>query len=330
MITAGLIGGGGGLLTISGISYAEEASPRATGTKRPSHFYIVGDIGGTKSRIQMYRSDQELKEERLVAAKTFPSQEYGSLTTILEEFIAENKEAMGRHSARACVMAVAGPVELNRVYMPNTNWNLDGEEMAKALNINKVVLMNDFVGVGYGILGLDKQDYISIQDKPCNPRGPIVVFGPGTGLGQAYLTCDGRREYTVWPSEGGHADWAPRTNEEMRLWHFLKNRIRNRMRVRGSIVEVDHVSNERVISGSGIADLYDFFRGEHPEFIDPKLEMKMNHMDKSAVVSIHGAKNDNFLCRMVSQSSKEKDILLFRNNSMIMRRRLRWIIDLQS
>eukprot|EP00471_Norrisiella_sphaerica_P005436 CAMPEP_0184482374 /NCGR_PEP_ID=MMETSP0113_2-20130426/3931_1 /TAXON_ID=91329 /ORGANISM="Norrisiella sphaerica, Strain BC52" /LENGTH=457 /DNA_ID=CAMNT_0026862069 /DNA_START=160 /DNA_END=1533 /DNA_ORIENTATION=- len=275
---------------------AVEAVPVARG-----HVYVVGDIGGTKSRIRMFKSDTEMDQETLLASKTYPSQEYGCLTTILQEFLEDNQEIIkdgGR--PRTCVLAVAGPVDLNRVYMPNTNWNLDGEEMGQKLDIPKVVLMNDFVGVGYGILGMKKGDCHVIQDKPCNPRGPIVVFGPGTGLGQAYLTYD-RKEYTVWPSEGGHSDWAPRTNEEMRLWHFLKTRIRRTMRAEGKKVEVDHVSQERVISGSGIADLYDFFRGEHPEFVDPNIEQKMNQMDKSAVVSIHGGRNDNFLCRMAME-----------------------------
>ncbi|GAB5362122.1 hypothetical protein AAMO2058_000771200 [Amorphochlora amoebiformis] len=266
-------------------------------TKQVGHVYIVGDIGGTKSRLRMYMSDNSLASEVELASKTYPSQEYSSLTSIIQLFLDENSDKI-RGGAKTCVMAVAGPVELNRCYMPNTGWTLDGSKMQQDLAIPKVVLMNDFMGVGYGILGLNSSDYHVIQDRPCNPCGPIVVYGPGTGLGQAFLTF-ANNEYTVWPSEGGHADWAPRTNQEMRLWHFLKARIRQRARERGSEIKVDHVSQERVISGTGIADLYDFYRGEYPEYVDRKIEEKMLTMDKSAVVSIHGGNNDNFVCRKV-------------------------------
>eukprot|EP00470_Lotharella_oceanica_P016602 CAMPEP_0170188322 /NCGR_PEP_ID=MMETSP0040_2-20121228/44066_1 /TAXON_ID=641309 /ORGANISM="Lotharella oceanica, Strain CCMP622" /LENGTH=418 /DNA_ID=CAMNT_0010435597 /DNA_START=62 /DNA_END=1318 /DNA_ORIENTATION=+ len=290
MVTAALSGS-----SILAYWYYLVPSPAQCGPH--GHIYIVGDVGGTNSRLSLYKSDVNLQQEPLLASKTYPSQDYRSLTTVIKMFCEENEKILQKEgSPCACVMAVAGPVEFNKAYMPNTRWNMDGAQMEKDLKIPKVLLMNDFVAVGYGILGLETKDYHVVQDKPCNPRGPIVVYGPGTGLGQAYLTHDGK-QYTVWPSEGGHSDWAPRSNQEMRLWHFLKARVRGRMFAAGTPLDVDHVSQERVISGSGIADVYDFYKNEYPEFVSEEIEKKMLTMNKSAVVSIHAQKKDNYVCR---------------------------------
>jgi glucokinase len=116
---------------------------------------------------------------------------------------------------------VAGPVRANKAQITNVNWSLDAMEMSRVLRIPQVKLINDFVGVGFGLLALERNDVVAINDTPAIAEAPKCCIGAGTGLGEAFLTWNGT-EYDVWASEGGHADFAPRDEVEFKLLEFLK------------------------------------------------------------------------------------------------------------
>lgn len=146
----------------------------------------------------------------------------------------------------AC-FAVAGPVSNNCVRFTNLeSWSIDGDELQASLGIKRVRLVNDFLAVGYGLLTLDeaKECYV-LQHAQKQVNAPIACIGAGTGLGECFLTPDIDGTYTCFPSEGGHAEFAPKDEIEMELLHHLKERFIQRHRI----------SVERVVSGSGLANV---------------------------------------------------------------------------
>lgn len=118
----------------------------------------------------------------------------------------------------AACLAVAGPVANNTVKFTNRSaWTIVGDEVSKKFNISKVHLINDFVAVGYGLFSIDNDtECVTLQDAPRNPYAPVACIGAGTGLGQCFLTPDATGHYTCFPTEGGHAEFAPRNDV-----HFL-------------------------------------------------------------------------------------------------------------
>ena len=138
--------------------------------------------------------------------------------------------------------------------LTNLGWSFDSDRLAEEFNIAHVSLINDFVAVGYGVLGLQPNDLYTLQKGNVKERSPIGVIGAGTGLGEAYLGWNGDR-YEVYATEGGHTDFAPRNELEIELLQYLQKRH-------------DRVSVERVVSGMGIVAIYQFLRDRQfaPEF----------------------------------------------------------------
>lgn len=147
--------------------------------------FLVGDIGGTNSRLQLWRSSAE-GVETLLLERIYPSQKYASLTFVIEKFLkeaaseAEEAEAGSSCHPVACCLAVAGPVRANEATITNVSWKLSGAEMSLALHIPDVLIVNDFVGVGYGLLALQREDVIPINDVPMAAGAPKVSIAlPG-------------------------------------------------------------------------------------------------------------------------------------------------------
>jgi glucokinase len=124
---------------------------------------------------------------------------------------------------KAC-FGIAGPVVNNTSELTNLSWLLSGKRLATELDIEQVLLINDFAAVGYGVLGLAPEDLYCLQDAPKDSQGAIAVLGAGTGLGQGYLIPQSSGKYRVFPSEGSHADFAPRSHLEFQLITYLKER----------------------------------------------------------------------------------------------------------
>ena len=139
------------------------------------------------------------------------NQEFSQFNDILHQFLVESHQS--DIPVTAC-LAVAGPVQNNAVLLTNRDgWKIDGYEIAKHFKIHDVVLVNDFVANGYGLLTLDEEtECIALSNAPKVPNAPIACIGAGTGLGECYLTSDGHGNYTCYPSEGGHAEFAPRND----------------------------------------------------------------------------------------------------------------------
>ena len=208
---------------------------------------LAGDIGGTKTLLRVAEKNPDgftvLFEQRFAGA------DYANFSDLLREFVETAKISLGElPSLSAACFGIAGPVRDRNsqltAQLTNLGWSFDSDRIAEEFNIANVSLINDFVAVGYGVLGLQPHDLHTLQDGRVVERSPIGVIGAGTGLGEAYLGWNGDR-YEVYPTEGGHADFAPRNALEIELLQYL-------------LKHHDRVSVERVASGKGIVSIYQF------------------------------------------------------------------------
>ena len=198
---------------------------------------LAGDIGGTKTHVALFSfQDNNLKAE---VQKTYPSQEYSGLEPILEEFFATGKHPIGRAS-----FGIAGPLIDGKVNPPNLDWVVDPLSLAKTLDVPSVSLLNDLEAAAYGIFTLTPEEFLVLNEGVIRRPGNKVLIAAGTGLGETIIFDDGKDYYPL-ASEGGHADFAARNELEIELLRCLIDRF-------------GRVSYERVVSGPGLANIYDF------------------------------------------------------------------------
>lgn len=204
---------------------------------------LAGDVGGTKTVLALCELEPGRAVPRVVREAQFPGAGYASLEAILDEFLA------GPVALAAACFGVAGPVEAGAAEITNLPWTIEARALSARLGGAPVTLLNDLQATALGALVLPPAAFATLQ-APAAPPAPgatVAVIAPGTGLGEAILVADDGR-YRALPSEGGHASFAPGTDEEIELLRFLRGRYGG------------HVSYERVLSGDGIGDLYDFVR----------------------------------------------------------------------
>jgi glucokinase len=200
---------------------------------------IAGDIGGTKTLLALYVPESGAR--RPIAQAEFHSADYHSLEDIVRAFI----ERTNRPVEAAC-FDVAGPVIDGRAHLTNLPWVLDEGMMQQTLNLKRVMLLNDLKAVAYAVPHLLPEDVHTINEGRAEPHGSMAVIAPGTGLGEAFSIWNGSK-YIACSSEGGHADFAPTDETQAALRHYLSDRY-------------GHVAYERVCSGSGLPNIYDFLR----------------------------------------------------------------------
>jgi len=203
---------------------------------------LAGEIGATRTRLAAFES--EGSRLQFVVEKIYMSQEHGGLPEILAQFI----RAEGIPVDSAC-FGVAGPVRAGRSKISNLSWIIDARELAKQLKLSSVGLLNDMEAYAYGIDALESKDFITLSEGAQGAdaaEGNQAVISARTGLGVAGLYWDGFRHHP-FPCEGGHGDFAPRNQLQTELLAYLQKKF-------------GHVSCERVLSGPGIKNIYEFLR----------------------------------------------------------------------
>jgi glucokinase len=200
---------------------------------------IAGDIGGTKTLLAIYSF--EAGPRKPIAQAEFHSANYGTLEHIVQAFISQT----GQPVEAAC-FDVAGPVIGGKAHLTNLPWILDETAMQRTCGLKKVVLLNDLKAVAYAVPHLLPEDVHIINPGRPDPHGPLAVIAPGTGLGEAFLIWGGS-SFMACSSEGGHSDFAPADATQAALWQHVSNRY-------------GHVAYERVCSGSGLPNIYDYLR----------------------------------------------------------------------
>ncbi|MEB3337668.1 MAG: glucokinase [Leptolyngbyaceae bacterium] len=209
---------------------------------------LAGDIGGTKTILRLAAASDQMTLQTLYEA-SYSSQDFSDLVPIVQKFLAAATQVLKSAPVltKAC-FGIAGPVVNNTSILTNLNWSLTAERLEQALNIDQVRLINDFTAVGYGILGLSAADLYPLQMGAPQADAPIAVIGAGTGLGEGFLIRHASG-YQIYASEGGHADFAPRSELEFQLLKYLLEKH-----------NIQRVSVERVVSGPGIVSIYQFLR----------------------------------------------------------------------
>jgi len=225
---------------------------------------LAGDVGGTSTRLAYFRGERGELEP--VAEGHYPSGEHGSLVEIVQRFAAGQNLA-----ADAACLGVAGPVLDGRVKTPNLPWIVESSEVAAALGLPRVRLINDLEANTYGIAALKGDDLFTLNEGIPHPDGTIAVVSAGTGLGESLACWDGTMHRPL-PSEAGHADFAARDDLEAELLRYLQGKY-------------GRASYERVLSGPGLLDVYRFLRDNRHLTENPEVVEAMETGDPPAVIT---------------------------------------------
>lgn len=244
---------------------------------------LAADVGGTKTLLRLVeRSGEGL---HALFERRYPDEPFQGFAELLSAFLEEAKaQGIGPLRIEVAVLGVAGPVQGNRVRLTNRAWEIDGTALSAKFGMQEVLLVNDFVAAANGIGTLAEADLIVLQlGKPAD-RATQVVLGAGTGLGVAFRVWQGDR-YEVIAGEGGNAGFAPATAEQADLWRHIHSRT-GRVRL------------EQVVSGQGLATIYEFLRERRVEPESPELARRLETEDRAAaIISFAMDINDPLACR---------------------------------
>ena len=200
---------------------------------------LAGDIGATKTNLGLYSGEKGPRKPLMEA--TFHSGQYSSLEALASEFLPQSNL-----DVEHAVFGVAGPVVSGQAAITNLPWVVDRVQLKEKLNVQSVILLNDLEAIAHGVPLLEPDDLLTLNKGEPTLGGTKAVIAPGTGLGEAFLTWDGSR-YRAYASEGGHADFAPTNPLENNLLRSLQDKW-------------GHVSYERICSGMGLPNIYDYLR----------------------------------------------------------------------
>ncbi len=198
---------------------------------------LAGDIGGTNARLAYFQSSNG--SLRLISERVFPSREHKELGEIVTMFLADS----AARPEVAC-FGIAGPVRNGRVETSNLPWVIEQAQLAREIQLPETLLINDLEANAWGIGALGENDLVALNRGSSQATGNQAVIAPGTGLGEAGLYWDGSKHH-VFACEGGHTDFAPQGDLQIELLRFLESLH-------------EHVSYERILSGPGLVNVYEF------------------------------------------------------------------------
>jgi len=244
---------------------------------------LAGDIGGTKVHLALYSFvDGWLKTVR---EQRFAAQEFATLDAVVESFLG----TMEHEEIIAACFGCPGPVRDGRLKLTNLPWTLDAHVLVRSLAIEYIFLINDLEANGYGIQELAPDRVITLHEGDAAAFGHRGLIAAGTGLGEALLVWDGKYHRPI-ASEGGHCDFASRTDREIALLKYLRHNLPGR------------VSWERVVSGMGIQNIYAYLR-EVEKLDEPTwLRKRMTAEDPNAVIGECAEDGSSDLCRETMQT----------------------------
>lgn len=219
---------------------------------------LAGDVGGTKCNLALF--SQKNGKLEAVYNQRFASKDFAQFDLIVREFSLQAAPHFKTDRVRAAGFGIAGPVINNRVRATNLPWTVEAATLAKELDLDDVVLLNDLGATGHSIEHLAPEEFCVLNPGKPEPGGTRALLAAGTGLGQSILVWDGKR-YRVVPSEGGHSDFAPHTEQQIELLRFMRRRY-------------PQVSWELILSGRGFRTIHEFLGPDvkHASFEDPGMD----------------------------------------------------------
>jgi len=238
---------------------------------------LAGDIGGTKTNVGIYSPEKGPREPLFEAI--FPSSKYPNLEMLVSEFLSQVSIEIDR-----AIFGVAGPVVGGQARVTNLPWVIQEDQLVRSLHLKSVRLFNDLEAIAYGITLLEKEDLYTLNKGVPPPRGTLAVIAPGTGLGEAFLIWEGER-YRAYSSEGGHADFGPNSDLEIGLLRSLKTKF-------------GHVSYERICSGHGLPNIYDYLKESGYAEEPPWLAEQLAATNDPTPAIVNAALDTKKLCKL--------------------------------
>ena len=232
---------------------------------------LAADVGATKTTLGICNWNGQLDFKKI---NTYKTKNFPDLVTMIKSFVSNTEMPQ-----KLC-LGVAGPVRNGNVTMTNTGFQINSIDISNQFNKIPVTLINDLEATAYGLAALHENDVQVLVEADSNLHGNIAVIAPGTGLGEAGILQEDDG-YHPFATEGGHCLFAPVTNLDIELFQFLHKKY-------------DHVSWERIVSGPGICNIYDFFKDvvdmEEPAWLKEKFLVH----DKATVIGEYA--NDSEIC----------------------------------
>lgn len=238
---------------------------------------LAGDVGGTKTVLALFKQERD----KLVCLhkQTYLCAEYQSLNQILTVFL----EQTIRVDISSACLGIAGPIVNGDCYATNLKWDITCREISEILATDNVCLINDLEAAAWGVLSLPKGAFAELNPDAEKVQGNVAVLAAGTGLGEAIMCWNGKTFHSI-ATEGGHTDFAPTNEQESKLLDFLR------------IKYPKHVSYERLVSGEGLHNIYQFLK-QSGFLTSPDVEDALNAGDPPAVIGEAGASGNDALCQ---------------------------------
>lgn len=236
---------------------------------------LAGDIGGTKSNLGLFCGTADAPVA--VLERTYFNREFSGLAEVVRRFLDE----AGLTANSAC-FGVAGTVVGGASVLPNLGWKLSEAGLAQALGLESVLLINDLEATALGLATLAPAQLHTLNPGRPRPGGNRALIAAGTGLGMAIIVSNGGQD-RVLASEGGHMDFAPRGEVQTALLGFLAARY-------------GHVSVERVVSGPGLGNVFDYLQASGETVPDWLVRRFESTPDRFAVIAQAGLAGEAAIC----------------------------------
>ena len=228
------------------------------------NFVLAGDIGGTKTNLGLFPMGKDRVVPEVI--ETFSSRNEPDLEHIIRQFLEIHPVPV----THAC-FGVAGPVVNGKSKTTNLPWSISADRLKTQFNFHHVRLVNDLTATSIAIPLLNKDEFFPLNQTDSIKDQNLALIAPGTGLGEALLICRNGR-YSPITSEGGHTDFAPNNEVEMELWRYLHQHY-------------GHVSIERVLSGPGLVNIYNWLKDSGPLKEPEWLKQKRIEMDPAKAIT---------------------------------------------
>lgn len=213
-------------------------------------FILGADIGGTNTIFGIFGVKNDFPT--LLISFHFETSKIKRIHYAINDVLLYIEKSFGIGITKAC-LGVAGVVSYKRdsARVTNARLPIDKKAISKKTKLKKILIINDFEAIGYGINLFDKKDISIIKKAQKIPKAPMIIVGAGTGLGKATLVYDEHSKFYIpIPSEAGHSDFPSQSQLELELSRFIKKHSHIK----------ENVSYEHVLSGQGLENIYLFLR----------------------------------------------------------------------